>query len=114
MGAPGSLALDATERVFREDYGRIVATLIRLVGDFELAEEALREAFVIAVQHWQTDGVPRNTSTWLITAAHPKALDLLRREQRFKRLRGILEREHMEREQEHLQPVEPEETDRLR
>src|SRR5215472_375980 len=97
MAAAGGSAIDVAERVFRGDYGRMLATLIRLVGDFGLAEEALQESFVSAVARWPNDGVPANSVNWLTTAAHRKALDMLRREQRFKRLRGLLEREEMER-----------------
>ncbi|MHB8620704.1 MAG: RNA polymerase sigma factor [Chloroflexota bacterium] len=113
MKAPGGLAEQAVERTFREDYGRILATLIRVFGvfgDFDVAEEALQEAFVSAVEHWQADGIPTNPTGWLTTAARHRAIDRLRRRERT--LSRI--REQSEREQEYDQPVEPEETDRLR
>jgi RNA polymerase sigma-70 factor (ECF subfamily) len=97
------------ELVFREAYGRILATLIRIFGDFDLAEDALQEAFVAAVEHWPVEGMPRNAAGWLSTAARRKAVDRLRREQTMTQTR-----EQLERAQEGDQPMEPEPTDRLR
>lgn len=71
---------DAIERVFREEHGLIVATLIRSLGDFDLAEEALQDAMTVALDRWQRDGVPENPGAWLTTAARRKAIDRLRRE----------------------------------
>ena len=68
------------ERVFREEYGRIIATLIRLSGSFDLAEEALQEALTSAITNWERDGTPRNPGAWLTTVAHRKLLDAVRRE----------------------------------
>ncbi|HEY2641651.1 MAG TPA: sigma-70 family RNA polymerase sigma factor, partial [Streptosporangiaceae bacterium] len=68
------------ERVYRESSGRAVATLIRLFGDIDLAEEAVQEAFAIATARWPTDGVPPNPGGWIVTTARNKALDRLRRE----------------------------------
>ena len=73
-------ASEILERVFREEYGRIIATLIRISGSFELAEESLQEAFAAAVGSWETQGTPRNPGAWLTTVAHRKLLDALRRE----------------------------------
>jgi RNA polymerase sigma-70 factor (ECF subfamily) len=70
---------ETLERVFREEYGRIIATLIRL-SSFDLAEESLQEAFAAAVTAWVRDGVPRNPGAWLTTVAHRKLLDVVRRE----------------------------------
>jgi RNA polymerase sigma-70 factor, ECF subfamily len=75
--SPVSITL---EQVFREQYGRIIATLIRISGSFDLAEEALQEAFVSAAANWERDGAPRNPGAWLTTAAHRKLLDAVRRE----------------------------------
>jgi len=69
------------EQVFREEYGRIIATLIRISGSFDLAEEALQEAFVSAAAGWEHNGLPRNPGAWLTTTAHRKLLDAVRREQ---------------------------------
>jgi RNA polymerase sigma-70 factor (ECF subfamily) len=71
---------DILEQVFREEYGRIIATLIRQSGSFDLAEEALHEAFVSAAEGWERDGPPRNPGAWLTTVAHHKLLDALRRD----------------------------------
>src|SRR5437764_3859534 len=68
------------ERVFRDEWGRIVASLIGLLGDFELAEEAAQEAFAIAAARWPQEGVPRNPGAWLTVTARNRALDRLRRE----------------------------------
>ena len=68
------------EQVFREEYGRIIATLIRHSGSFDLAEEALHEAFVTAVSTWERDGLPKNPAAWLTTVAQRKLLDAIRRD----------------------------------
>ncbi|HEY0763373.1 MAG TPA: RNA polymerase sigma factor [Pyrinomonadaceae bacterium] len=68
------------EQVFREEYGRIIATLIRISGSFDLAEEALQEAFIAAASKWELEGPPNNPGAWLTTVAHRKLLDALRRE----------------------------------
>ena len=71
------------EKLHREESGRILATLIRLLGDFDLAEEMLQEAYATALQNWPASGIPTNPRAWLITTAHNKAIDRLRRERRF-------------------------------
>jgi RNA polymerase sigma-70 factor (ECF subfamily) len=71
---------ETLERVFREEYGRIIATLIRLSKSFDLAEEALQEAFTSAVTNWEKAGTPANPGAWLTTVAHRKLLDAVRRE----------------------------------
>jgi RNA polymerase sigma-70 factor (ECF subfamily) len=73
----------AVEAVYREESRRILATLIRLLGDFDRAEEALHEAFAVAVERWAADGVPDNPRTWLISVGRFKAVDALRRRARF-------------------------------
>ncbi|PYV10166.1 MAG: RNA polymerase subunit sigma-24 [Acidobacteria bacterium] len=75
-----SLAIDA---IYRSDWGRIVAALIRLFGDFDLAEEAAQEAFAAAVDQWRGSGVPEFPRAWLIQTARHKALDRIRRRTRF-------------------------------
>ena len=75
-----NLAVDA---VYRSDWGRIVATLIRQFGDFELAEDAAQEAFTAAVDQWRTDGVPDSPRAWIIQTAKHKAIDRLRRQTRL-------------------------------
>jgi RNA polymerase sigma-70 factor, ECF subfamily len=69
----------AIESVYRSHWGRIVATLIKLVGDFDLAEECSQEAFAAAVQQWETSGIPENPSAWLVQTARHKAIDRIRR-----------------------------------
>jgi RNA polymerase sigma-70 factor (ECF subfamily) len=76
-----NLAVDA---VYRSDWGRIVATLIRHFGDFELAEDAAQEAFTAAVHQWRSEGVPESPSAWIIQTAKHKAIDRLRRQTRLK------------------------------
>ena len=68
------------EEVFREEWGRILATLIGFLGDFDLAEEAAQEAFAIAADRWQRDGIPSNPRAWLMTAARNRATDRIRRD----------------------------------
>ncbi len=70
----------ALEKVFREEYGRIVATLIRISGSFDLAEEALQEAFTSAASKWEHEGTPNNPGAWLTTVAHHKVIDAIRRD----------------------------------
>ncbi|MEO8436544.1 MAG: RNA polymerase sigma factor [Pyrinomonadaceae bacterium] len=74
----------AVEAVYGSDWGRIVATLIRSFGDFEVAEEAAQEAFAAAVDQWRGSGVPDSPSAWIIQTARHKAIDRLRRQSRFK------------------------------
>src|SRR6202522_3808228 len=71
------------DSLYREESGRILATLIRLLGDFDLAEEAMHEAFAAALSLWPTSGVPGNPRPWLISTARFKAIDTLRRRARF-------------------------------
>jgi RNA polymerase sigma-70 factor (ECF subfamily) len=73
----------AVDAVYRSDWGRIVATLIRLVGDFDVAEEAAQEAFAAAVLQWQASGVPEFPRAWIIQTARHKAIDRIRRRARL-------------------------------
>ncbi|WP_053659757.1 RNA polymerase sigma factor [Micromonospora sp. NRRL B-16802] len=68
------------EAVFRAEYGRAVAVLVRLLGDIDLAEEAVQEAFTVAVRRWPSSGVPPSPAGWIITTARNRAIDRLRRE----------------------------------
>ncbi len=70
---------DAVSLAFREEWGRIVATLIRMTGDWDLAEECAQDAFATALRRWPVDGVPRAPGAWLTTTARNRALDRLRR-----------------------------------
>src|SRR5947209_18357203 len=75
--APGVTDVEAT---FRREFGRAVATLVRLLGDIELAEEAVQEAFVVALEKWPVAGVPPNPGGWIVTTARNRAIDRVRRE----------------------------------
>jgi RNA polymerase sigma-70 factor (ECF subfamily) len=68
------------ERVFREEYGRSVAVMVRAFGDIDIAEEAVQEAFTAAVRHWPASGLPASPQGWIITTARNRAIDRLRRE----------------------------------
>jgi RNA polymerase sigma-70 factor (ECF subfamily) len=82
------------EDIHREQYGRILATVIRLVGDFDRAEEAVQEAFAAAVETWPASGVPRSPVPWLVSTARFKAVDQIRREARQEARRGDVERHY--------------------
>ncbi|HEX3251933.1 MAG TPA: RNA polymerase sigma factor [Pyrinomonadaceae bacterium] len=75
-----SQARETLDKVFREEYGRIIATMIRLSGSFDLAEEALQEAFTSAASKWDREGTPNNPGAWLTTVAHRKLVDAIRRD----------------------------------
>ena len=81
------------ERVFREEYGRVVATLIYDLRDIDLAEDALQDALAAALEAWPRDGLPRNPGAWLTITARRKAIDRLRRERRLTELVAELEQE---------------------
>jgi RNA polymerase sigma-70 factor, ECF subfamily len=68
------------EQVFRDEWGRVLATLIGFLGDFDLAEEAAQEAFAIAAERWPRDGTPANPRAWLVTTARNRAIDRIRRD----------------------------------
>lgn len=76
-------ARETVESVYRADSRRVLATLIRLLGDFDLAEEALHDAFAAALQRWPRDGVPSNPRAWLVSAGRFRAIDTIRRRARF-------------------------------
>jgi len=75
-----SQARETLEQVFREEYGRIIATLIRISSSFDLAEEALQEAFISAASKWEPQAPPNNPGAWLTTVAHRRLLDAIRRD----------------------------------
>jgi RNA polymerase sigma-70 factor (ECF subfamily) len=80
------------EKLHREESGRMLSTLIRLLGDFDLAEEMLQEAYATAIQKWPAQGVPTNPSAWLVSTARNKAIDRLRRDRRFDAKREVIAR----------------------
>ena len=68
------------DRVFRDEWGRVLAALIGFLGDFDLAEEAAQEAFAVAAERWARDGTPESPRAWLVTAARNRAIDRIRRD----------------------------------
>ena len=76
MSADVKAAVDAA---FRDEWGRVVATLIRNTGDWDLAEECTQDAFAMALRRWPKDGIPGRPGAWLTTAARHRAIDVLRR-----------------------------------
>ena len=85
------MPIDDLDRVFRDEAGRVLATLIRLVGDFELAEDALQDACAAALEQWPAAGVPANPRAWLVDVGRNKAIDRLRRRIRFRAKQHDLE-----------------------
>src|SRR6266571_281617 len=81
---------DQVEAVYRAESRRVFATLIRLLGDFDLAEEAMHDAFAAALEQWSRDGVPGNPRAWLVSTGRFKAIDVLRRRARFDASLGTL------------------------
>src|SRR5262245_20199977 len=74
---------ETLDGLYRTESRRIFATLVRLLGDFDLAEDALHDAFRAAVEQWPRDGIPANPRAWLVSAGRFKAIDTLRRRARF-------------------------------
>ena len=75
-----ALSSSGIEQVFRAEYGRAVAVLVRVLGDIDAAEEAVQDAFLTAVQQWPSRGLPPSPAGWIITTARRRAIDRLRRE----------------------------------
>src|SRR5215207_4633056 len=76
-------SLEAVDQAYRTESRRVLATLIRLLGDFDVAEEALHDAFIAAVEQWPVDGVPQNPRAWLVSTGRFKAIDKLRRRTKY-------------------------------
>ena len=85
MSATASVQ-ETVSAVYLSDSRRVLATLIRLLGDFDVAEEALQDAFRAALEQWPQEGVPANPRAWLVSAGRFKAIDGLRRRARFDQL----------------------------
>src|SRR5205814_2826647 len=83
-------AREMVDAVYRAESRRVFATLIRLLGDFDLAEEALHDAFAAALERWPREGVPANPRAWLVSTGRFKAVDQLRRRASFARKRDEL------------------------
>src|SRR5579864_7463025 len=92
----GRVGLDDTagrgplEQLFREEHGRVLATLIGVLGDFDLAEDALQDAVAVALERWPRDGVPASPGGWLVTVARNRAIDRIRRDQTLRRKTELL------------------------
>jgi RNA polymerase sigma-70 factor, ECF subfamily len=95
-------AADSAEAVFREEWGRLLATLMRWVGDLDLAEEVAADAMAVALERWPIDGVPDNPAAWLLTTARRRAVDLLRRRKTYAAKLAILKVEAERAETERL------------
>src|SRR5579859_2317142 len=80
------------DQLYRDEFGRILASLIHLIGDFDLAEDAVQEAFALALEQWPPAGVPHNPRAWIIGTARHKAIDKIRRAARFSERRDELTR----------------------
>ena len=84
------------DELFRDEWARVLATLAGILGDIELAEEVVQEAFVIAAERWPRDGMPDNPTGWLVTTARNRAIDRMRREKTLRR-----KLEHLARDIDH-------------
>lgn len=104
------------DSIYRAESRRVLATLIRLVGDFDLAEEALHDAFTAALTQWPTEGVPANARAWLVSAGRFKAIDKLRRDARFDALDALADETAAPADESAAPDAEPESIadDRLR
>jgi len=91
--APETTPREVVDRLFREEHGRAVATLIRVLGDFDLAEESLQDAYLVALEKWQAAGLPTNPAGWIITTARNRAIDRLRRAKRLTDKEALLRSE---------------------
>src|SRR5438874_12463673 len=105
---------ERTETLYRAESRRVFATLIRLLGDFDTAEEALHDAFRAALEQWPRQGVPRNPRSWLVSAGRFKAIDGLRRQSRFDQLDEAGAAEELAVAPEEWSDEESVEDDRLR
>ena len=84
--------MNAIERAFREEWARAVAILIRVLGDFDLAEDAVQDAFTTALERWPAEGEPRNPGAWIVTTARNRAVDRIRRDRTLERKTELLQR----------------------
>ena len=94
-------AVGTVEAVFREEWGRLLATLVRWLGDLDLAEEVAADAVAVAVERWPVDGVPDRPGAWLLTTARRRAVDLLRRRQTYAAKLAVLKVEALRADSEH-------------
>jgi RNA polymerase sigma-70 factor (ECF subfamily) len=107
-------ARKAVDAVYRAESRRVFATLIRLLGDFDLAEEALHEAFRAALEQWPREGIPGNPRAWLVSAGRFKAIDAIRRRARFSSIEDFIDQVESIPDESAAQDAESLEDDRLR
>jgi RNA polymerase sigma-70 factor (ECF subfamily) len=88
----GGIPVVQVDRVFREEWGRAVSILIGVLGDFDLAEDAVQDAFATALERWPRDGTPANPGAWIVTTAKNRAIDRIRRDQTLARKTELLQR----------------------
>src|SRR5581483_1724933 len=100
-----SVTRDAVAAVFREEAGRLTSAMVRVLGNFDIAEEVVQDSLVIALDRWPETGIPDNPGAWLMTTARRRAIDLLRRDRKWSEKVALLERSNV---------TEPEGDDRLR
>src|SRR5215471_3936354 len=96
-------AHSALSAVFREEAGRLVGALVRILGNFEIAEEIVQDALLVALERWPVEGIPAQPGAWLLTVARRRAIDQLRRDARYRDKLAAL-----------ASPVVPESDDQLR
>src|SRR5581483_483016 len=92
----GGRRVEPLEQLFREEHGRVLATLIGVLGDFDLAEDALQDAVAVALERWPRDGTPANPAGWLVTTARNRAIDRIRRDRTLRRKTELLALEETE------------------
>ena len=85
----------AVAAVFREEAGRLTAALVRLLGDFDLAEEVVQDSLVAALEKWPEQDIPDNPGAWLMTTARRRAIDILRRDKRYREKLALMERSRL-------------------
>lgn len=86
-----TLTYETIERTFRDEYGRVLGALISWLNNFDLAEDALQEALLVALERWPAEGLPRNPAAWITTVAQRKAIDQLRRDKTLEKKQAILQ-----------------------
>ena len=91
QNAPHEETQDALSAVFREEAGRLVGALVRILGNFEVAEEVVQDALLAALERWPIEGIPARPGAWLMTVARHRALDQLRRDARYRDKLAALE-----------------------
>src|SRR5690625_7160157 len=98
---------DLLDEVYRRDSRQVYATLVRILGDFDLAEDAMHDAFKAALEQWDENGIPSNPTAWLISTGRFKAIDRMRRQSRFDALKedpqGVSDQEAVETDNIHRQ-----------